>query len=220
MSNNTRTRRIALAGAATMLIAAGTVAANAVTESRDRGPAHDRGHHGKPNPGWHGHGKGQHHRAVELVTLRAPDGRRVGRVVMRQRGGKVVVHVTARGLEPGFHGFHVHSIGLCEPDAPEGPFTTAGGHYTGGSPDHGDHAGDLPSLLVTEDGQAWASFVTDRFTLAELRDADGSAVMVHAGRDNFANIPERYTSAGVPGPDADTLSTGDAGSRAACGVVD
>jgi superoxide dismutase, Cu-Zn family len=44
---------------------------------------------------------------------------------------------------------------------------------------------------------------------------------VHAGRDNFANIPERYHSheEDVFGPDSDTLATGDAGSRAACGVV-
>ena len=50
--------------------------------------------------------------------------------------------------------------------------------------------------------------------LAQLRDADGSALIVHAGPDNFANIPPRYGT-----PDADTLATGDSGARAACGVV-
>jgi superoxide dismutase, Cu-Zn family len=122
-------------------------------------------------------------------------------------------------MAPGFHGFHVHTVGLCEADAPAGPFTTAGGHYTGGATAHGDHAGDMPSLLVTQEGWAYLEFVTDRFTLADLRDADGSAVMVHEGRDNFANIPTRYLSNGVPGPDAVTLATGDAGNRAACGVI-
>ena len=78
----------------------------------------------------------------------------------------------------------------------------------------------MPSLLVTASGRAFSSFVTDRFVLADLRDTDGSAVMVHAGRDNFANIPERYSAAGVAGPDAATLMTGDAGARAACGVID
>jgi Cu-Zn family superoxide dismutase len=38
--------------------------------------------------------------------------------------------------------------------------------------------------------------------------------MVHAGADNFANIPDRYGE-----PDQTTLNTGDAGGRAACGVV-
>jgi superoxide dismutase, Cu-Zn family len=79
---------------------------------------------------------------------------------------------------------------------------------------HGAHAGDLPSLLVTEDGEATLATATDRFSIADLRDADGSAVMVHSGADNFANIPARYG-----GPDQETLSTGDAGSRLACGVV-
>ena len=79
----------------------------------------------------------------------------------------------------------------------------------------------MPSLLVTADGRAYSSFVTDRFTLADLRDTDGSAVMVHAGRDNFANIPsDRYTSATGAVPDTMTLATGDAGARAACGVID
>jgi Cu-Zn family superoxide dismutase len=40
--------------------------------------------------------------------------------------------------------------------------------------------------------------------------------MVHAGPDNFANIPERYAPAG---PDEMTRSTGDSGGRIACGVV-
>jgi Cu-Zn family superoxide dismutase len=57
-------------------------------------------------------------------------------------------------------------------------------------------------------------FETDRFTIRQLRDADGSAVMVHAAADNFANIPPRYGT-----PDDETKNTGDAGARAACGVI-
>ena len=73
----------------------------------------------------------------------------------------------------------------------------------------------MPVLLVNEDGTSRGTFQTDRFSLEDLKDADGSAVIVHAKPDNYANIPERY----APEPDADTLATGDAGSRAACGVV-
>jgi len=62
----------------------------------------------------------------------------------------------------------------------------------------------------------------------ELFVEDGSAVIIHTGRDNYANIPpttptreERYHShlEDVFGPDSITLATGDAGSRFACGVV-
>ena len=57
------------------------------------------------------------------------------------------------------------------------------------------------------------TFEIDRFSVADLA---GRAVIVHAGPDNFATIPSRYASAG---PDARTQATGDAGDRAACGVV-
>lgn len=190
--------RLAVAGAAAVTLVGGAAAADGPTDRSDR----------------------KHGGSSEFVTLYGVSGEEVGWVKMRERHGKIVVKGTAHGLTPGFHGFHVHATGLCEAAAPTGPFTTAGGHYAGALPNHGDHAGDLPSLLVTADGHAWTTFLTDRFTLDELRDADGSAVMVHAGRDNFANIPTRYTAAGVPGPDATTLATGDAGGRVACGVID
>jgi len=48
----------------------------------------------------------------------------------------------------------------------------------------------------------------------------GTALMIHANSDNFANIPSRYAqSDGTTGPDADTMATGDAGKRVACGVI-
>ena len=57
---------------------------------------------------------------------------------------------------------------------------------------------------------------TDRFKVEDLFGADGSALIVHAGPENYANIPkDRYR----PDPDATTLATGDAGGRVACGVI-
>lgn len=194
-------RRLALAVASALVVMTGGVAANAsggATGAESKGAT----------------GGGIH------VALHGVDGEKVGWVSLRQTRGHVAVRVWARGLTPGFHGFHIHAIGRCEADAPDGPFTTAGGHFTGGTTTHGDHAGDMPSLLVTADGRARSFFITDRFSLRDLWDADESAVVVHAGRDNFANIPERYSAHGVPGPDAATLATGDAGARVACGVID
>lgn len=200
-------------GAALLLTAVGAMAATSAAGSGDEPtPTGAQGSH-------HAHGHNGHPKMVLRAVLQGVDGRFVGRITLRQTGELVVVRGWAQSLTPGFHGFHIHTIGLCEASAPTGPFTTAGGHFTGGATAHGDHAGDMPSLLVTQDGQAFAQFITDRFTLADLLDADGSAVMVHDGRDNFANIPTRYLSAGVPGPDATTLATGDAGTRAACGVI-
>jgi Cu-Zn family superoxide dismutase len=127
--------------------------------------------------------------------------------------GKVEVRVKVSGLPAGFHGFHVHTIGTCT--APD--FTSAGGHFNPSSVSHPGHAADMPVVLVNADGNGWARFRTDRYAVADLFDADGSAVVVHANPDNYANIPtDRYD----PDPDATTLATGDAGSRLACGVIE
>ena len=61
--------------------------------------------------------------------------------------------------------------------------------------------------------------MTDSFGIGELIAGDGSAVMIHSGRDNLANIPSRYSSGATAGPDEETLKTGDSGSRVACGVL-
>jgi Cu-Zn family superoxide dismutase len=151
------------------------------------------------------------------ALLRDQAGRPVGVVKLTQeRRDKVQVRAVAFNLPAGFHGFHVHAVGECVP-----PFTSAGGHYNPAGVDHGDHAGDMPVLLVNQDGSAELRFTTDRFSVRELFDADGSAIIVHADRDNLANIPDRYHShtEDVFGPDSATRGTGDAGARHACGVV-
>lgn len=152
------------------------------------------------------------------VTARAeadlvgPTGAVLGAVRLSERDGFIDVVADAHGLQAGFHGFHVHAVGSCVgPD-----FSSAGGHLNPAGLHHPEHAGDMPVLLVNADGTARASLRTDRFGLADLLDADGSAIVVHAKADNYANIPtDRYD----PDPDAMTLATGDSGGRVACGVV-
>ena len=149
--------------------------------------------------------------AKAKATLYDQAGQPTGKVKFTQGEDGVVVEVQVRNLLPGFHGFHVHTVGECIP-----PFTTAGGHFNLGGLTHKNHTGDLPVLLVNADGTAKAKFKTDRFRAADLFDADGSAVIIHADPDNYANIPKlRY----APDPDTTTLLTGDAGARIACGIV-
>jgi Cu-Zn family superoxide dismutase len=133
--------------------------------------------------------------------------------LVQKRDGTVEVRIDTDGLAPGFHGFHVHAVGSCDAAA---SFTTAGGHFNPTGHVHGHHAGDLPLLYVDANGVGWARFTTDSFAVADLLDADGSALIIHADPDNYANIPARYAAAG---PDATTLATGDAGGRVACGVL-
>jgi len=150
-------------------------------------------------------------KSVAAAAIRDQSGALVGSVSFTQMDHSVQVRADVWSQTPGFHGFHVHSVGICE-----GDFTSAGGHLNRSGVSHANHDGDMTSLYIQADGTGTLRFETDRFTVADLFDTDGSAVMIHALPDNFANIPTRY----VAEPDAMTLSTGDSGARVACGQVE
>ncbi|MBB4919889.1 superoxide dismutase family protein [Streptosporangium saharense] len=159
------------------------------------------------------------------TAIKNAEGATIGTLkIDQERYGKSRVTVAVRGLTPGYHGFHIHTTGICDPKSTDpatgSPFFSAGGHFNLGTGGHGEHTGDLPALLVGADGTGNASVVTDRFRIGQLLDKDGSAVIVHGLPDNLANIPTRYTDAnGKAGPDEATLKTGDAGGRIGCGVI-
>lgn len=123
--------------------------------------------------------------------------------------GRVHLTVHVRDVAPGLHGLHLHTIGAC---VGAGAFASAGGHYNPGARQHGHqnplgfHAGDLPNLEVNPAGIGGLSVTLEQFTLAELRDADGTALVLHANED------DRTTNAGAQGP-------GNSGARIACGVL-
>lgn len=103
-----------------------------------------------------------------------------------------LVLVRAWGLSLGFHGFRIHAVGVCDPNAVDPatgqvtPFFSAGGHHNPAATSHPTHGGDLPVLLADQRGQAAAEAVTDRFGVRELLAGDGSAVIVHALPDNWS----------------------------------
>lgn len=153
------------------------------------------------------------------AELRSQTGDPLGAVSFTELGdGRVLVAADVEGMTEGFHGLHVMTSGTCT-----GSFASAGEHL--GTTDenvHGDHAGDLPVLLVGRDGRAEATTVTDRFTVGDLA---GRGVVVHALADNYANVPDsdangnRYDSAAGPVPDPATRYTGDSDGRVGCGAI-
>ena len=145
--------------------------------------------------------------ASARATLAGPDGDALGQVTLVQTSTGVLVSVEVTGLSPGAHGFHIHGVGACAPD-----FTAAGGHFApSGEPhgylnDDGPHAGDLPNLHASEDGNAHADYFTSEVTLDagadhSLFDDDGSAFIVHADPDDYRD-------------------SSSAGARVACGVIE
>ena len=162
--------------------------------------------------------------------LRAPDGTQVATATFDFSNGYATITIATTGvglITPGFHGVHIHKVGKCEANSvgptggAPGDFLSAGGHFQ--APGHSNEpaSGDLTSLEVRKDGSGTLMTTTDAFALDDLLTGEKTAIIIHAGADNFANIPpERYSQTnGTPGPDAMTMSTGDAGKRVACGVI-
>jgi superoxide dismutase, Cu-Zn family len=165
---------------------------------------------------------------VARAELRNQAGERVGVVTFKKHGNEIIgiadVQVPVAVTE--FRGFHVHANDVDNnpvdgnaADGCIGDFTSVDGHWDVGGHAHGAHTGDLPVLMrdpVT--GHAEGEFVIGKF---QPGDIIGRAIVVHAGADNYANIPTRYQSntSATPGPDSTTLGNGDAGSRYACGVI-
>jgi Cu-Zn family superoxide dismutase len=134
-------------------------------------------------------------------------GREIGTIELTGTPNGVLIRVRAEGLPAGPHGFHIHQTGTCEP--PE--FTSAGGHYNPTGESHGfltqgAHAGDLPNVAVAGDGvlahEALAAAVTITGENA-LLDDDGSALVIHAGPDDYRTDP-----------------SGESGGRIACAVIE
>src|ERR1700722_6364690 len=186
---------------------------------------------GSPAPsgtaGTEGEGAG---RPSVTTHLRTPDGTQVATAKFDFSNGFATLTIATTGvgaLAPGFHGVHIHKVGKCEANSvgpnggAPGDFLSAGEHFQ--SPGHNAEpaSGDLTSLEVRRDGVGVLVTTTAAFTLDDLMTGQKTAVVIHAGADNFANIPpDRYNQAnGTPGPDAMTMGTGDAGKRVACGVI-
>lgn len=137
------------------------------------------------------------------AVLHDATGAEVGHAMATTVAGGVRFTADVHGLPAGTHGIHVHTTGLC--DAPG--FTTAGGHWNPTGMKHGSmnpqgpHEGDMPNLIVGNDGRGTIAVVVPAATIAALMDADGAAMVVHAGPDDLMTDP-----------------SGNSGGRIACGV--
>lgn len=144
---------------------------------------------------------------IGSASLTLGNGVPAGTVQLLASGEAVTLVVAATGVAEGPRGFHLHTKGDCtRPD-----FTSAGGHLNPLNKAHGKesaggaHVGDLPNL-VFDSRQTASMTVSLPGTRAEIEqwlfDADGTAVVIHANADDYRTDP-----------------TGNAGPRAACGVL-
>lgn len=143
------------------------------------------------------------------AVLRDSVGAQVGAATLTQAPAGVLLRVELTGVPRGVHAFHAHDVGRCD-----GPgFQSAGGHWNPTHKQHGflnaagPHAGDTPNVHVPESGSLSFELLLAGAQLtqgdAALLDANGAALVVHAGPDDYRTDP-----------------AGNAGARIACGVIE
>ena len=147
---------------------------------------------------------------VTVSTLLNNEGKVVGEAIVTKASGGILLNIKAHDLAPGYHGMHFHKTGDCS-DGKDG-FKKSGGHIMPDNKPHGflnpegPHAGNLPNLIVSEDGTAevelYSNIVTYDDGKAALLDEDGAALIIHTNKDDHLTQP-----------------IGGAGDRIACGVI-
>ncbi|MBE9110997.1 superoxide dismutase family protein [Nodosilinea sp. LEGE 07298] len=150
--------------------------------------------------------------AVALSTqadLIDNSGKTIGTVQVEQGHKGVLVNIQAKDLPPGYHGMHFHAVGDCSDLA---AFKSAGGHVNPFDTPHGfrnpdgPHEGNLPNLVVANDGTVEVELYSDLVELdfgpAKLLDDDGTALIVHTDKDDHYSQP-----------------IGGSGGRIACAVI-
>lgn len=136
-------------------------------------------------------------------TTTQGQGPSVGSIILTDTRYGLLIIPNLTDLPPGIHGFHVHEHPSCDHHGED-----AGGHLdpkqTGnhlGPYSNKGHLGDLPALTVNDKGVANLPILAPRLKVRNLKN---HALMIHAGGDNYSDIPEKL---------------GGGGARIACGVI-
>ncbi|ROL54378.1 Superoxide dismutase [Cu-Zn] [Anabarilius grahami] len=147
----------------------------------------------------------------KAVCVLKGDGQVTGTVHFEQEAEKSPVKLSGEitGLTAGKHGFHVHAFG----DNTNGCIS-AGPHFNPHSKNHGGptdserHVGDLGNVTAGENGVAKIDIVDKMLTLSGPDSIIGRTMVIHEKDDDLGK-----------GGNDESLKTGNAGGRLACGVI-
>jgi Cu-Zn family superoxide dismutase len=132
--------------------------------------------------------------AADTYEIMGKDGKKIGDLSLAAspHGTLIDMTVEAGALSPGKHGLHFHETADCS-DA--GQFKKSGSHAGHGEGKHGllnpngPEPGDLPNLVASQDGSAAVQLFTGLIKLDALKDANGSALIIHAQADDHMSQP-------------------------------
>ena len=137
-----------------------------------------------------------------------------GVVEFIQRFGSSTLEIKydIKNLEDGEHGFHIHKYGDLTRGCSSGCEHFNPSNKThGGLHDKDSHAGDLGNIK-SENSVAKGSIKTNKITLRKGKsNIIGRMIIVHKGRDDLGR--------GRGEEREESLKTGNAGARLACGVI-
>lgn len=144
-----------------------------------------------------------------LAATGLPDsGTPSGTIEIEDDGAQATVKIDVSGATNGYHGVHIHAVGDCA-NVDGGFAAAAGGHWNPTDAGHGfptaatHHAGDLGNVIVTNNtGSTTVTTTTIKLADGDTLNPIGKAVIFHEGTDDGTSQP-----------------TGDAGTRAACGIL-
>ena len=128
-----------------------------------------------------------------------------GYIHLYARGHQTLAACHLKGLRPGLHGFHVHEYG----DLSNGCASTCK-HYNPDHTSHGGptgpnrHKGDFGNIRADMDGSCRSRILAD----VRLHEIIGRAFIIHENQDDLGQ-----------GNDEESLKTGNAGARIACGII-
>ena len=131
---------------------------------------------------------------------------------VQEPGKKMQIYAEVTGLNPGLHGFHIHTFGnLSEGCKTAGPHFNPEGKTHGGPGKEIRHVGDLGNILAGEDGLAKHKAEDELCALSGAFSIIGRSVVCHEGEDDLGE--------GVGEKAEESKKTGNAGARVACGVI-
>ena len=138
-----------------------------------------------------------------------------------QKYNDVVIKLNVMGLSRGKHGFHIHEAGDLSESC-----QSACAHYNPNGKNHGGpnskerHVGDLGNIIVNKSGKIINDRIIDtKIKLKGRNSIIGRAVVIHQNEDDLGlgGIQDGKIINGKVFEES--LKTGNAGKRIACGVI-